>query len=413
MNNLLKELRNESLAFESELINLRRTLHQHPETGWSEYETSKTLRKYLADSGMPTPVTAAGTGFFIDIRGESDGPVIAYRADMDGLPIQDRKEKPYASRRSGYGHLCGHDAHSTIAAGVARLLYRHRGQLKGTVRLFWQPAEEITPSGAPRLLKEGVLDDIQAIYGIHCDPTVPCGYYSAQPGAETGSFDTFEITVDTESTTHSARPFEGKDTIWISHQITQHLYQMIGRISDVRKPAVLSICSFHGGDALNVIPHHVSFGGTIRTLNEQLRQQIREYMKEIVHGLGKLNGAECRIRFGGGAPSVINNYQMYRFIRGIISSEIGDDKFLDREQSMGAEDFAYYTQRFPGLFMRVGTAHSPETSYPLHHSRFDIDERVIPPTSALMAYALIRHTKDRIFQSQSGISSAEPSLSER
>lgn len=413
MNKLLKELRSKSFEFEDELIDLRRSLHRHPETGWSEYETSKTLRKYLAESGMPTPVTAAGTGFFIDITGEHEGPVIAYRADMDALPIQDRKERPYASQRSGFGHLCGHDVHSTVAAGVARLLYMKRDELQGTVRVFWQPAEEVSPSGAPRILKAGILDDIQAIYGIHCDPTVPSGYFSAQPGAETGSFDTFEITVDAESTTHSARPYEGKDTIWIAHQITQHLYQMIGRTSDVRQPAVLSICSFHGGDALNVIPHHVAFGGTLRTMNEQLRQQIREQMQEIIHGIGKLNGVECRVRFGGGAPSVINNYQMYRFIRGIVTGEIGDDKFLDREQSIGAEDFAYYTERFPGLFMRVGTANSPDTSYPLHHSRFDVDESVISPTSALMSYTLFRHLKEHIFKRKASVNSGAASLYEQ
>ncbi len=345
----------------------------------------------------------AGTGFYLDIAGNEEGPLIAYRADMDALPIQDRKETEYASKRIGYGHLCGHDVHSTIAANVAKLLQKNRRSLKGTVRIFWQPAEEVIPSGAPRIIKEGVLDEVEAIYGIHCDPTLPSGSYSARPGPETGSFDTFEVTVDTPSTTHSARPYEGRDTIWIAHQIIQHLYQMIGRVTDARKPAVLSICSFHAGDALNVIPHHVTFGGTIRTMDEQLRQQLREYTREIVTSIGSLNHVQAEVQFGGGAPSVINNHQMYHFIRQIITTELGDEKFPDREQSIGAEDFAYYTQKIPGLFMRVGTAHAPSTTYPLHHSCFDVDERVIAPASALLSYFLIQHLKKKVLHAHSPI----------
>ena len=413
MDDLLKDLRSHSLALEDELIELRRTLHQHPEPGWAEFQTSKTLQSQFEGYGLMKPVQTAGTGFYLDIAGEHDGPTIAYRADMDALPILDRKEKPYASKRAGFGHLCGHDVHSTIAVGVAKLLYRHRHQLHGTVRVFWQPAEEVTPSGAPMILKDGTLDGIEAVYGIHCDPTMPSGSYSSRPGAETGSFDTFEVTVETPSTSHSARPYEGKDTIWIAHQIISHLYQMIGRVTDVRKPAVITVCTFHAGEAMNVIPHHVSFGGTLRTMNEQMRQQLREYMREITRGIGKLNGVETNVRFGGGSPSVINNFQLYRFMRKTISSQLGDEKFLDREQSLGAEDFAYYTQRFPGLLLRVGTAHSPDTSYPLHHSCFDVDERIIAPASALMTYALIRHLRDRVLHVKPSISSAESLLSEQ
>jgi amidohydrolase len=412
MDDLHKHLRSQAFDHDDELIGLRRTLHRHPETGWSEFQTSKTIRSQLVEAGLGAPVETAGTGFYLDIQGDHEGPAIAYRADMDALPIQDRKEKPYASTRTGFGHLCGHDVHSTIAYGVARLLHRYRHELHGTVRVFWQPAEEVTPSGAPLILKEGILDHIEAIYGIHCDPTLPSGSYSSRPGAETGSFDTFEVTVNAPSTSHSARPYEGKDTIWIANQIIQHFYQMIGRVTDVRKPAVIAICTFHAGEALNVIPHHVSFGGTLRTMNEQLRQQLREYMTDITREIGRINGVEARVRLGGGSPSVINNYQLYRYMRKLIGAQLGDEKFLDREQSIGAEDFAFYTERFPGLFLRVGTAHAPETSFPLHHSCFDVDERVIAPTSAMMAYALIRHLRDRVLHMKPSLSSAEPLLSE-
>ncbi len=408
MNTLLKTLRADAGRFEKKLIQLRRALHQHPETGWAEFETGRILKSFLAPYGLPRPVATAGTGFYFDITGSQEGPAIAYRADLDGLPIQDLKEQPYASKRKGFGHLCGHDVHSTIACGTALLIHRHRQSLKGRVRLFWQPAEEVNPSGAPRVMDEGVLDGIEAVYGLHCDPTIPSGTYSARPGAETGSFDTFEVTVETETTTHSARPYEGRDTIWISHQILQHFYQMIGRVTDVRKPGVLAICTFHAGNALNVMPHHVSFGGTLRTMDEQLHQQIRKYMTDIATGIGKLNGANVQITFHMGSPSVMNNPQMYRFFRGIISSELGENRFVEREQSIGAEDFAFYTQKIPGLFFRAGTAHRPETSFPLHHSRFDIDEKVIAPASALAAYVLFRHLHEKVLHPRQDVSSARP-----
>ncbi|MDI6400980.1 amidohydrolase, partial [Balneolaceae bacterium ANBcel3] len=386
--------------------------HQYPETGWAEFETSRRIKDFLAKASLPEPVHVAGTGFYVDIKGRSNGSMIAYRADMDALPIHDRKECSYASSRVGFGHLCGHDVHSVIAAGLAKLLYRYRDHLKGTVRVFWQPAEEVTPSGAPRMIKEGALDGIEAIYGIHCDPTIPSGMFGLRPGPETASFDTFEVHVDAESTTHSARPYEGKDTVWIANQIIQHLYQMTGRVTDVRKPAVLSICAIHGGDALNVIPHQVTFGGTIRTTNEQLRQQMRSYIRDITENIGSMNQVKASVRFGEGAPAVLNNEQLYRFARQVIGGQIGDERLLEREQSIGAEDFAYYTQRFPGLFLRMGTAHDERTSYPLHHSLFDVDERVLAPSSALFSYVLIRHLSEKILHQKPKVNSAGSLLSE-
>ena len=400
MDTLLKEFRSAARAFEDTLVELRRTLHEHPETGWGEFQTSSTLKHWLVESGLPTPVATAQTGFYLDIKGRGDGPLIAWRADMDALPIQDQKEVSYASKRSGFGHLCGHDAHSTIAAGVARLLHEHQDAFTGTVRMIWQPAEEVTPSGAPRIIEEGVVDRVEAIYAAHCDPGLPSGTISARPGAETGSFDTFEITVDAPSTTHSARPYEGKDTIWIAHQIIQHLYQMIGRISDARRPAVMSVCAFHAGDALNVIPHHVTFGGTLRTMSEKLRQQLRGHITETAGAIGRMNRVDVNVRYGGGAPSVVNNDQLFRFVRDYVISQLGGERFADREQSLGAEDFAYFTQRIPGMFLRIGTARNRQTSWPLHHSLFDVDERVLAPSSAFVAGMLCRHLDERLLHAK-------------
>lgn len=377
-----------------ELIALRRNLHQHPELGWNESETSEKISKNLADAGFRSSNGLAGYGLYTDI-GKNNGPMVAYRADMDALPIQDQKQVPYASKVPGCAHMCGHDVHSTIALGVARILGQFSDQLDGRVRVIWQPAEETQPSGAPEMISAGVLDGVRAIYGAHCDPTLETGRLSIRRGAETAAFDSFMITVKSDSTTHSARPHMGTDTIWIANQIIQNMYQFIGRITDVLKPTTISICTFHAGEALNVIPNTVEFGGTIRTVSDDKREGIRTYVKSLIGSMQSLYDVQIDIRFGMGAPPVLNDDRLHDHALHLIYQQMGKNAYREREQSMGAEDFSFYTRIVPSLFIRVGSAGSPQTSYPLHSSLFDVDERMIAPTVAFMSWLLIRHLRDK------------------
>ncbi|MEX1135706.1 MAG: amidohydrolase [Balneolales bacterium] len=396
MDPLYKELKSTALEINKELINFRRQLHRNPEVGWKEYETARAIQNMLKLEGINAQTFSGHNGLYTDIKGANGGPVIAYRADMDALPIHDEKEVPYNSGSSGFGHMCGHDVHTAIAVGIARLLSKYAHYLAGTVRVFWQPAEELSPGGALQMIKDGALENVGAVYALHCDPSLQSGKYRLKSGAETAAFDTFKITVNAEETTHSARPHTGKDTIWIANQIAQSLYQLTGRYSDARDPAVLAICTFHGGETFNVIPSKVAFSGTVRTSWEEDRDLFRDRIEKIVSTAQSLYETNIEVAVNRGAPAVINNDKLFEFADTLIAKQIGRENTKKGRQSMGAEDFAYFSQEVPGLYLRMGTSSSPQTSHPLHSSLFDVDEAVIAPTSALMSFMLIQHLAQEI-----------------
>lgn len=377
-----------------ELLDMRRHLHQNPETGWNEVGTSRFIRKKLEERNLSNKNGLAEHGFYTEIKGDHPGPLIAWRADMDALPIQDEKTVSYRSKNQGISHMCGHDVHSTVAFGIADLLSRNTDKIHGTVRVFWQPAEETQPSGAPAMIRDGVLKDVRAVFAMHCDPNTESGQISFCDGAETAAFDSFTVEVESGSSQHSARPHRGPDCMWISVEIIQHLYQYIGRMFDPLEPSVLSVCKFQGGDALNVIPKKVSFGGTFRTVNEQYRHQMRSWLTTLASNMAAQHDVKINVDFGLGAPSVMNNEMLYRFAKKEVINVLGRDKFPVRKQSMGGEDFGFYTVETPGLFLRIGTRCNADTAYPLHSSLFDIDERVLAPTAAFASHLLIRYLNE-------------------
>lgn len=399
MPTLFDALRVSAEQLGEELTAMRRFLHQNPELSWQETETAAYIRNNLSNKGLQPGKLLAKTGFYVEIEGTGDvppqaaspQPLIAYRADMDALAIQDTKTTVYRSQREGVGHMCGHDVHSTIAFGVACLLNQHKDKFHGKVRVFWQPAEETTPSGAPEMITEGILEGVEAVYGMHVDPHMSSGNVAMRYGADTASFDAFEITVKAPTTTHSARPHTGKDTIWIANILVQQLYQLSTRLTDSRSPLVISVSMFHGGEALNVIPDTVTFGGTIRASGETERLRIREHVQKLIEQTADLHGVVIDLNLMYGAPPVINDEGLVTFVREQLTDTIGADRLEEREQSMGAEDFGYYTLEVPAVFTRIGSSCSVETSFPLHARNFDVDESIIAPTSALQAFLLMQH----------------------
>jgi amidohydrolase len=375
-----------------ELVTLRRYLHAHPEVSWSEHATADKIVQILRNEGMTVTRGLAGTGFYTDIQGAQPGPHIAWRADMDALSIEDRKTAPYASTHSGVGHMCGHDAHTTIALGIAKLLHQHRAHFRGTIRVFWQPAEETTPSGAPKMIEDGVLEGISAVFGMHVDPTLASGKIAIKPGPDTASYDAFEIVVQAPSSVHSARPHVGKDTIWIATQLVTQLYQLATRIIDSRSPLVISVGKFQAGDALNVLPESAVFGGTIRASDETSRKAIKNHLVEMCRTAEKLHGVKIKVKLPGGSPPVQNNPELTSRVLAIMETVLPSSAIETRQQSMGAEDFGFYSQKIPAVFIRVGTSCSPETSHALHSNLFDIDESTLAPTVALQAWLLTQHT---------------------
>jgi amidohydrolase len=391
---LFKKLFEQSKPLQNELVGVRRHLHKHPETGWNEHETAAYIQQQLKNKGFEFINGLAGTGFYTEIEGDYPGPTIAWRADMDALPIQDEKTVSYHSQNSGVSHMCGHDVHSTVALGIAELLRQHTEKINGRIRIFWQPAEETQPSGAPSMIKDGVLRNVRSVFAMHCDPNTESGQISFCNGAETAAFDSFTFYVESSSAIHSARPHRGPDCMWISTQIIQHLYHYIGRMFDPLEPSVLSICQFQGGDALNVIPKKVNFGGTFRTVKEEYRHSMRSWLTTLASNMAAQHDVKINVEFGLGAPAVINNEKLYHFARKEVIKSLGKDKFPLRKQSMGGEDFGFYTAETPGLFLRIGTRSNNDTAHPLHSSLFDIDERIIAPTCAFGANLLIKHLNE-------------------
>ncbi len=373
------------------LISVRRHLRMNPEVGFHEHETSRYIRSVLEAHGL-MPVSIATTGLYVDIAGEHDGPTIAYRADIDALPSPDNIIAPYASRNDGVGHLCGHDAHTTIAIGVALLLNRLRSYMKGTVRVFFQPNEEGMPSGAPEMMKEGILEDVQAAYAVHVDPQVESHHYGLLAGPVTAAADRFDITVDARTSGHSARPHATVDTVWVATQIANSIYQLSGRVTDSRHPSIITICKFEAGQAYNVIPATVSFGGTVRATDNADRKLLKDRLIRTALDVAELAGAEAHIDYYDGSPPVVNDPTLVTNISTTISGIFGDDKKTYLElPSMGAEDFAHYLQYVPGAMIRVGTRKDDNTSYPLHDSQFDIDEMSLAPAAYLMSNVLMNH----------------------
>ncbi len=395
-NGQMKNLTDLPTDFAPFLTSMRRHLHMYPEVGFQERQTSAFIRSRLESHGLEVKGPIAGTGLYVDIDGAQPGPMVGYRADMDALPTQDAKQVPYASKHPGVAHLCGHDAHTTVGIGVALLLNQLREQLHGSVRVFFQPNEEGSPSGSVPMIRDGVIEGLEAAYCIHVDPTLDVGKYGLIVGPVTAAADRFRVRLHALSTGHSARPHQAKDTIWIATQLLNQFYQYAGRVTDARNAAVLTVCVFRGGDAHNVIPSEVEFEGTLRCLNNEDRIFIKKYMRHATEQFAALHDVTIDVEFMSGVPAVVNDGRLVENVRGTIEQLFSPDAAFDIPvPSMGSEDFANYLDYIPGMLLRVGTRSNRHTSFPLHDAKFDIDEAALAPTVQLMAGALINHLRDR------------------
>jgi len=372
------------------LTTIRRHLHHNPELGLKEFRTSKFIRKTLDSHGLSVIGPFAGTGLAVDIEGDHPGPFISYRADMDALPIQDAKDVSYASKVPNRAHLCGHDAHTTIGIGVALLLHKLRHLIHGKIRVFFQPNEEGIPSGAPLMIQDGIMDDIEAVFAVHVDPTLHVGRYGLKTGPVTASADIFRIRVHGPSTGHSARPHQSVDTVWVITQIMNSLYQLVGRITDSRNSAVITITRVHAGEAYNVIPDMAEFGGTFRCIEDTARNTLKERIVSISNHIADMYDARVDVDFEHGAPPVENDEELLDVARAAVKARLGSEAIYNIPvPSMGAEDFAHYLNKVPGILLRIGTASGESTSFPLHDAFFDIDETALEPTAGLMSFILI------------------------
>jgi amidohydrolase len=370
-----------------EFIEVRHYLHAHPELSYQEFETSKFVQQKLAEYNIPFEVKAS-TGVIGLIEGKNAGSrVVALRADMDALPIEEQNDVPYKSTRKGLMHACGHDVHTTCLLGAAKILSQTKNDWEGTVKLIFQPGEEKNPGGASLLIKDGVLErpKPQGIFALHVNPQLEVGKLSFRSGKVMASADEIYITIKSKGG-HAAAPQLTADTILIGSHLIVALQQVISRRNNPLQPSVLSITSFQGGYTTNVIPSEVKLMGTFRAMEEGWRFKahdiIRKLATELVHSMG----AEIDLHIDVGYPSVYNNEQLNDVGKKIAEQYMGTQNVEETEIRMGAEDFGYYSQEIPGCFFRLGTGNkSKGITSGVHTPLFNIDEDAIEKGIGMMA----------------------------
>ena len=367
---------------EEQLVEIRRNFHKKPELRFEERETADTLKDLLRPLGLSARSGVAGTGLLADLHGERPGPTVALRADMDALPIQDAKVVSYASQRAGVMHACGHDAHMTMAYGVLRVLQPLRSDLPGTLRVIFQPGEEVPAgekSGAREVIRAGALEnpEVEAIFGMHVWPELPAGTVGLQPGVTMAAADSFLVEVHGESS-HAGEPHKGKDAIFAASALVVQLKALLGREIPPGEPTAINVGTIHGGASQSVVADLVELSGTLRTLGGDRRERLVGRIREVADGVSKETGGSVRLNFSDSFPPVVNTLDLYDRALGALSKSLGDGGVrVLTEVPMTADDFAYYTEMVPALYLKLGCAPAEGDTYPLHHRCFDIDERAI------------------------------------
>ncbi|MDQ0338118.1 amidohydrolase [Caldalkalibacillus uzonensis] len=371
------------------LVDFRRDLHMYPEISFEEVETPKKIAQFLTELGLEVKTGIGGRGVVGILRGGKPGKTVALRADFDALPIQDEKEVPYRSRIPGKMHACGHDVHTAALLGVAAVLSEVKEQLAGTVVFIHQFAEELAPGGAKPMIEDGCLDGVDVIYGAHVWSGLPYGTVGFCEGYAMAAADAFEIEV-TGRGGHGAQPHLTVDPLVTASQLVVNLQNIVSRRVDPLKSAVVTVGSFHAGEAFNVIAHSAHLKGTVRTFDEDVRSMIEEWIGQVVRGTCEQMGATATYEYRRGYPALYNHVEETRRVELLAQQLFGAGKVTKMEPMMGGEDFAYYLQKVPGTFFFVGGG-NPEIDavYPHHHPKFDVDERAMLVTGQLFITAVL------------------------
>lgn len=373
------------------IIGWRRHLHQNPELSYQEFKTAAFVQEELTRMNIPFEVKA-GTGVIGLIQGKNpDKKVIALRADMDALPIQEENDLPYKSSVPGVMHACGHDAHTACLLGAAAILQQTKDVWEGTIKLIFQPGEEKNPGGASLLIKEGVLENPkpQAILALHVNPNLETGKFSFREGKVMASADELYITIKGKGG-HAASPQNVIDPILISAHLITALQQLVSRNNDPFNPSVLSITSIQGGTTTNVVPEQVKLMGTFRAMNENWRFRAHELIRTITHQVVSAMGGEADLHIDVGYPCVVNNESLHIKAREKAMEYRGAENVGETELRMGAEDFGFYAQQIPACFFRLGTMFKVnDISHGVHTPRFQVDENALEWGAGMMAWLAV------------------------
>jgi len=365
------------------ILDLRRDFHQHPEVGLQTFITASKVDRFLRELGMETRLLANGAGVSGLLKGASSGKTIALRADLDALPLQEETDLPYKSVVSGLMHGCGHDAHTAMLLGAAMILCEWKKDLRGNVAFIFQPAEE-TGEGAKAMVEDGVLEGVDAIFGLHVSSTFDRGTLGYRSGPLMAAGDFFDVKISGKGG-HGGLPHEAVDPIVIAASAISALQSIVSREINPLESAVISICKIEAGkEAYNVIPDFATFGGTIRSQNADLREYLPRRIKEILDGIVPAMRGSYELHLMRRFPPTVNEEKMTSLVARAAREVLGEEKVFEMKPLMGSEDFPFYLQRVPGSFVFFGVKNTEKgILYPHHHPRFDIDEEVLPLGAAI------------------------------
>jgi amidohydrolase len=358
----------------------RRHLHANPELGFQEHKTARFVAERLRGLGLDVQTGIAETGVVGTLRGARPGKTELLRADMDALPIDEENDVVYRSTAAGVMHACGHDGHTAILLGAARVLAERRGGLAGTVKFLFQPCEERPPGGAKPMIEQGVLENprVDAVFGLHLAQEMSVGTVSARPGPIMAAADMFRLEIKGKGG-HAAYPHECVDAALVAAQVLVALQAIVAREVKPIESAVITIGLIQAGTAPNVIPDTALLRGTVRTFDKELRQRLARRVEEVAVAVARAMRAECVCTYEWGYPATVNDPAMTELVAEVAKGYVGTERFQVREQSMGGEDFSYFLEQRPGCFFNVGTRNeSRGLIWGHHHPRFDIDEAGLP-----------------------------------
>ncbi|MCC5894442.1 MAG: amidohydrolase [Alkalibacterium sp.] len=361
-----------------ETVAWRRHLHAHPEPSFEEVETARFVREKLESFGLDDIRTDVGNGYGIvgRINGKYPGPTIALRADFDALRVTEEVDVSFKSTNPGVMHACGHDGHTAALLSVAKVMAKHKDELHGNIVLLHQHAEEVIPGGAKSMVEDGALEGVDYVFGIHLGATQPLNkvYYNVKFGS--ANSDSFLMKIQGKGG-HGAAPHDTHDALTVGTQIVTSLQQIVSRMTDPVKPAVLTFAGFQsGGEAYNIIADSTEIKGTVRTLHQDVQQKVERKLREMSEHIAAAYDSKIELDYTKGYPAIENTPEVVEKVKDSFLSIFPEEDVLEIGESMGGEDFAYFLKDKPGAFLRVG-AQPPEKTdaYPHHHPKFEIDER--------------------------------------
>jgi len=366
------------------VLDWRRHIHMHPELSFKEFKTTEYLVQQIEQYPGIEIIRPAKTGLIAILKGGLPGKTIGLRADIDALPITEEVDLPFKSKNPGVMHACGHDCHAAMLLGALDILHGQKDSLKGTVKFIFQHAEEYPPGGAVDMVASGVLDDVEAFYGCHIFMDAPAGTLLAASGPMSANADIFSISIQGKGT-HAAIPQKGIDSLLVGSSMVQALHHVVSRNVSAFDNAVLTIGSFHAGNAHNIVPDTAEIQGTVRTNTPDVRKDIVKRINEVVNGICAAYGATCELTYTYGYDAVDNHPGLYDYVKHIAASALPDMAIDKMKPMMGGEDFSAFGKIAPAFFAGIGAGPAEGDYFQGHHPKFCVDEAALPYGTAMYA----------------------------